>query len=277
MKHYAVIGHPIGHTMSPFIHARLFELSGISADYLVFDIPPAELAARFEDTLKKLDGFNITIPHKQAIIPLLDALDPQAALYGSVNTVSNTGIYKGYTTDPDGFVAALQSENIPLSGRTVILGCGGVARVMAYEAVRRGADLTFAIRAEDKELCAALIADINKNFPEAKVSVCLLTEISGDIDLLVNATPLGMFPKTEVCPVEDKVISRSAAVFDAVYNPLETVLIKKAAANGSRALGGMSMLVYQAVSAHTIWDGSVYEKEAIDEICRAASAELAQK
>lgn len=273
MKHYAVIGHPIGHTMSPFIHTRLFALSGISADYSVFDIAPQELPARYEDTLRNLDGFNITIPNKTAIIPLLDSLDPLAELYGSVNTVANR---RGYTTDPNGFVMALESDNIPLAGRTVILGCGGVARVMAYEAVRRGAELTFAIRPEDKELCSALIADINKNFPEAKVSVCLLEEISGDIDLLVNATPLGMFPKTDVCPVSDKVISRSASVFDAVYNPLETVLIKKAAANGSRALGGMSMLVYQAVAAHVIWNGSAFDKEEIDKICRAASAELAK-
>lgn len=275
MKRYAVIGHPIGHTMSPFIHNRLFALCSIKADYSVFDIAPEKLPSEFRTSLKELDGFNITIPHKQSIIPLLDSLNGRAELYGSVNTVSTVeGVSTGFTTDPDGFVAALAAEQIPLSGRVVILGCGGVARVMAYEAVQRGADITFAIRAEDKAMCLALLEDIRKNFPSAKASSCGINSVCGDVDLLVNATPVGMFPNSGACPVDAKVISRSSAVFDAVYNPLKTVLIQKAAANGSRVCGGMSMLVYQAAASHLIWDGSNYEKPAIDEICAAASEEL---
>ena len=132
-KKYAVIGHPIGHTMSPFIHKRLFSLSGIDAEYNVYDVPPQELKDIFEKELSKLNGFNITIPHKQAIIPFLNYLDPKAKLYGSVNTFFNdNGTFRGYTTDPDGFLMALKSAGIPFKGRTVILGCGGVARTMAY-------------------------------------------------------------------------------------------------------------------------------------------------
>lgn len=275
MKHYAVIGHPIGHTMSPFIHKRLFDCCSVTADYSVFDIAPQELNEKFKSVLSKLDGFNITIPHKQNIIPLLSRLDSRAKLYGSVNTVSADRYgFSGYTTDPDGFVSALNAESISLGGKTVILGCGGVARVMAYEAVQAGAKLTFAVREEDKPMCKALINDIISNFPNADVSLCLISEINCDIDLLVNATPLGMIPRSDLCPVSDKIIAKSSAVFDAVYNPLETVLIKKAKANGSRAVGGMSMLVYQAACAQTIWNGSHFEKEAIDEICAAASEEL---
>ena len=88
-KKYAVIGHPIGHTMSPFIHKRLFDLAGIDAEYTALDIAPEALAGEYERTLKKLDGYNITIPHKQSIIPLLDSLDDKAKMYGSVNTVAN--------------------------------------------------------------------------------------------------------------------------------------------------------------------------------------------
>ena len=135
-KKFAVIGHPIGHTMSPFIHDRLFKLSGIDARYSVIDIAPENLARDYNETLKNLDGYNITIPHKQNIIPLLDEIDEKAEMYGSVNTVSNiNGKAKGYTTDPDGFLEALKYASIDLNGRVVILGCGGVARTMAYEAL----------------------------------------------------------------------------------------------------------------------------------------------
>ena len=128
-KKFAVIGHPIGHTMSPFIHTRLFELQGVKAEYTKLDIAPENLEYEFKNTLSKLDGFNITIPHKQAVIPFLDEIDAKAEMYGSVNTVSNkNGISKGYTTDPDGFLKALDAAGILLNGRIVVFGCGGVAR-----------------------------------------------------------------------------------------------------------------------------------------------------
>ena len=134
IKKFAVIGHPIGHTMSPFIHTRLFELSGVDAEYTKLDIAPENLEYEYKNTLSKLDGYNITIPHKQNIIPLINEIDSKAEMYGSVNTVANyNGIAKGYTTDPDGFLKALDASGIVLSGRVLILGCGGVARTMAYE------------------------------------------------------------------------------------------------------------------------------------------------
>ena len=145
-KKFAVIGHPIGHTMSPFIHTRLFELQGVKAEYTKLDIAPENLEYEFKNTLSKLDGFNITIPHKQAVIPFLDEIDAKAEMYGSVNTVSNkNGISKGYTTDPDGFLKALDAAGIMLNGRIVIIGCGGVARTMAYEVVLKKQPLLFAV------------------------------------------------------------------------------------------------------------------------------------
>ena len=122
-KKYAVIGHPIGHTMSPFIHNRLFALSGIDAEYTKLDITPENLNNEYNAVLSKLDGYNITIPHKQNIIPLIDKIDSKAKMYGSVNTVSNNcGISTGYTTDPDGFLKALAAAGIMLDGKIVILG-----------------------------------------------------------------------------------------------------------------------------------------------------------
>lgn len=274
-KKFAVIGHPIGHTMSPFIHNRLFELSGIEAEYTKLDIAPENLADEYKNVLSKLDGYNITIPHKQNIIPLIDEIDEKAKMYGSVNTVANIdGVAKGYTTDPDGFLKALDAAGIVLDGRVVILGCGGVARTMAYEVVLKGLPLLFAVRKEDVEIAKSLCSEIENTVKGAKVSFCLIDELEGDIDVLVNATPLGMFPKVDVQPVSDSVINRCASVFDAVYNPLETVLIKKALANGAKAVGGMSMLVWQAVVAHEKWDGSVYDKDDIAKLCVDSAEEL---
>lgn len=275
IKKFAVIGHPIGHTMSPFIHNRLFKLSGIEAEYTKLDIAPENLADEYNKVLSKLDGYNITIPHKQNIIPLIDKIDEKAKMYGSVNTVANIdGVAKGYTTDPDGFLKALDAAGITLDGRVVILGCGGVARTMAYEVVLKGLPLLFAVRKDDVEIAKSLCNEIENTVKDAKVRFCLIDELSGDIDVLVNATPIGMFPKVDVQPVSESVINRCASVFDAVYNPLETVLIKKALANGAKAVGGMSMLVWQAVVAHEKWDGSVYDKDDIAKLCIDSAEEL---
>ena len=274
-KKYAVIGHPIGHTMSPFIHNRLFQLSGIDAEYGVLDIAPENLSKEYENTLKKLDGYNVTIPHKQAIIPFLDLTDHRAHLYGSVNTVANIGgVSAGHTTDPDGFLKALAYASIPLKDRVVVLGCGGVARTMAFEILLKGYDLEFAVRKEDAPICEKLIAEIRNTFKNSKISYCTLEELQGDITTLINATPVGMSPNSDAQPVSDLVISRCANVFDAIYNPLETQLIKKAKANGSNAEGGMSMLVWQAVVSHYHWDKSTYGREDIEKLCYDASKEL---
>lgn len=277
-KKFAVIGHPIGHTMSPFIHTRLFALSGIDAEYTKLDIAPENLAQEYQKTLLKLDGYNITIPHKQNIIPLIDEIDSKAKMYGSVNTVANRdGIAKGYTTDPDGFLKALDASGIVLSGRVVILGCGGVARTMAYEVALKNLPVLFAVRIEDVKIAESLCEEIKNTISGAKAEYCTIPQLEGDIDVLVNATPIGMFPRVEAQPVSDEIINKSANVFDAVYNPLETVLIKKAKANGANAVGGMSMLVWQAVVSHEHWDGSTYAVEDINKLCLDSANELMSK
>ena len=278
-KQYAVIGHPIGHTMSPFINKRLFELEGIDADYSVFDITPEELTIKYREQLTALDGYNITIPHKQTIIPLIDSLDKKAEIYGSVNTVKNSdGVSKGYTTDPNGFLKALEAYDIPLKHSVVIVGTGGVARVMAFEAAIAGCAITIAVRESDLHDVAALAAELKLKVHGISVDTCKINRLDhfekSTIDLLINATPVGMYPNSDACPIDDHVISRCAHVFDAVYNPLETTLIKKARANGAKAVGGMSMLVWQAAVSHEIWNGTVFDKEDIEKICADSAEEL---
>ncbi len=274
-KHYAVIGHPIGHSMSPFIHKRLFDLAGVDAEYTKLDIAPEALAAEYERTLSKLDGFNVTIPHKQSVIPLLDSLDGKAEMYCSVNTVANKdGKHTGFTTDGDGFINAVEAAGIPLDGRIMILGCGGAARAIAFELALRGKPFEFAVRQESCGRAGLLCLDITRKIPEAEVSFGLINQIIGTVDVLINATPVGMYPNIDEQPIHNCAIGRCAAVFDAIYNPLETALVKRARANGAKAEGGMAMLVWQAVAAHKIWDGSTYDKNDIDRLCLDAAREM---
>lgn len=275
-RKFAVIGHPIGHTMSPFIHKRLFKLAGIEGDYTVMDIAPEDLPEKIK-VLNQLDGYNITIPNKQEIIPYLDQLDQKAKLYGSVNTVRNGEKREGFTTDPDGFLKALAAAGIPFDGDVCIVGCGGVARTFVYEAALAGCRITIAVRPEDTEVRDALAKEVAGKLDGTHVRTCLISEIEENNvypDLLVNATPVGMFPNTEIMPVSEKVISRCGNVFDAIYNPLETKLIQTAKSFGIKAVGGMAMLVWQAVVAHEIWDGTVYDVDDINRLIEDSAEEM---
>lgn len=251
-RSFAVIGHPIGHTMSPFIHARLFRLNGIEASYDVVDVDPARLDTEIPRLLESLDGFNVTIPFKSAVIPFLDRLEGVAAEYGSVNTVRCRD-RSGRTTDPTGFVRALAAAEIPLRGRVAILGAGGVSRVFAGEAARAGCDVTFGVLDSDVPAARQIREEILRHHPDAVIDVVGIRALAGEFDLLVNATPVGMYPRTGVMAADASLLPHCRAVFDAVYNPQETELLRSARTSGCRVQGGMPMLVWQAAAAQEIW------------------------
>lgn len=266
MDKYGLIGHPLGHSMSPLIHEKLFALSGINDfTYELIDIAPEDLPSRI-DELKELRGFNITIPHKTAIIPYLTELSESAQRYNSVNCVSRNGqgMLIGYNTDCDGFLRS--AELLPLGGKVLLIGCGGVGRMIAIEAALHGSDLTIAVIPQDIQTAQRVMAEILAKCSEARVRICLVDEINGSFDLLINATPVGMYPKTDGCPVSDELIENCLSFFDVIYNPTETTLMKKARALGRTAVGGASMLVYQAVKAHEYWYGGEFRTEDISKI-----------
>lgn len=276
-RKFAVTGHPIGHTMSPFIHKRLFELAGMRGEYDIIDIAPQELPVKIA-ALNELAGYNITIPNKQTIISFLDSLDPKAELYGSVNTVKNGSERRGYTTDPDGFLKSLKAAGIPFEGNICILGSGGVARTFLYEAAIAGCSVTIAARSE--ESANRLAYEVSNKIIGSNVYCCLISELDKcgkTFDLLINGTPVGMYPHTENMPVSTDVIAMTRYVFDAVYNPLETKLIQQAKSMGKKAVGGMAMLVWQAAAAHEIWDGSQYSTDDINQLILDSAAELKNK
>lgn len=273
MRKFCLIGHPLGHSLSPQIHARLFELSGEASEYTLEDIPPEELTAKF-DFLSEMDGFNITIPHKVAIIGYCDALTDGARRYGSVNCVRNGAEKLGCNTDCIGFTKSIELLGASLGSRVLLIGCGGVGRMMAIETALEGGDLTIAALESDMPLAEKTVSEIKALKPEAAVKIAKIGgEVlsgsdlgDGEFDLLVNACPLGMFPKTDRMPCQPEVLDRVKFVFDAIYNPKETLLAKTAREKGCKAMTGMAMLVLQAVAAHEIWDNAVYSKEDIDRL-----------
>ena len=275
MKKYTLIGHPLGHSMSPFIHDRLFKLKGREVSYSLTDISPEDLNSNKEYLKSEFVGYNITIPHKVAVIPFIDKMDTSALRYNSVNCVANTQEGSiGYNTDCYGFLNSLKMNDISLDGKVLLLGCGGVGRMMAIESLLHGATLTIAIIEEARDMCNTLLAELNEKFPNVKVEVVLMSEITGSFDLVINSTPVGMFPKVDNCPLSDETISKCGAVFDAIYNPTETKLVQKFKAQGKKAVGGMAMLVLQAVKAHELWDNDTYSNDEIDEIIKQSNEKV---
>lgn len=268
IKRYDIIGFPLGHSLSPQIHKRLFELSGIEAEYRLTEIKPEELTGKF-DYLNGLDGFNVTIPHKIPIIKFCDKLSEEAKRYESVNCVKNSeGRSIGYNTDCLGFTKSIEQLGASLNSKVCLLGCGGVGRMMAIESAFQGADLTVAVRKEDINTANSIKAEISEALPQSKVKVILLSEVKGGYDLVVNATPLGMYPKTEGSALQKEQLEGVKYLFDAVYNPKETTISKYAEEMGAKTSTGMAMLVLQAVAAHEIWDGSTYNEGDIDALIR---------
>ncbi len=270
-----LIGHPLGHSLSPFIHDRLFALAGRDGDYTLCDIAPEAFDSEISAVLKRIRGCNVTIPYKQNILPHLDRIEGKAALYQTVNTVAVTehGIV-GYNTDADGFLCALHEAGIPLEGRVLVLGAGGAGTVIGFEAATAGCELVCYNRTH--ETAAQLCAQIRKAIPEANCTA--ISELpDGPIDLLINTTSVGMYPHSDACPVPDELIARCGAVFDVIYNPQKTALLQKAEANGAKTAGGMAMLVWQAAIAHRHWFGSEFDPADLAQLIDDCYGELAAR
>ena len=273
MRKFCLIGHPLGHSLSPQIHARLFELSGEKVEYTLEDIDPSELESKF-DFLSEFDGFNITIPHKMGIIDYCDELSDGAKRYRSVNCVKNGTRKVGHNTDCIGFTKSVEMLGASLKSKELLIGCGGVGRMMAIETALEGGELTIAALPSDLPLAKKAVEEITALNPDTKVKIAEIGEkglsnadLSGEkFDLLLNACPVGMFPKADRMPCLPEVLDNVKYLFDAIYNPKETLLAKTARERGCTAMTGMAMLVLQAVAAHEIWDNASYKKEDIDKL-----------
>ena len=275
-QRFAVLGESLGHTWSPYIHNTVFAACGRDEVYLPITVPKDKLSSAVDVLRSCFAGFNVTIPYKERIMPLLDEIDAAARACGAVNTVENrNGRLIGHITDGLGMLSALERGGVRTHGvHALILGGGGAARVAGYEFLTRGGRVTFAVRNEEKGRALARELGDTQLDGAARIGVCPLTEIPGAYDVLINCTPVGMYPRTDTCPVEDGVISRCAAVFDAVYNPRTTQLLARAQALSIPTVEGLGMLFDQAIEAQRFWFGEVPPQQIQNDVLDALKARL---
>ena len=263
MQFVGIVGYPLKHTMSPVIQQAAFDFYGLRLEYQVWERPPEGLPSIVE-RLREPEylGMNVTVPHKQAVIPLLDRVERRARRIGAVNTVLNQrGRLTGYNTDAEGFQRALEDDaGFTIAGKkVVVLGAGGAARAVGVVlAEGEAAEVVFANRTPDR--AQALVRALRRwrsatRFTAAPWEPEALLPRLRACDLLVNTTSVGMkhTPTEGISPLPAELVPVQALVFDLVYNPAETELLRLARQAGARTLEGMSMLLYQGVAAFEIW------------------------
>jgi 3-dehydroquinate dehydratase/shikimate dehydrogenase len=263
---YGVLADPVRHSISPAVHNRAFQARRVDAVYLPFLVKPAQLKdfLMFADKLP-LAGFSVTIPHKQRILRYLDVIDPDARRIGAVNTVwRKAGKWRGANTDAEGVLAPLKRHVRIAKSTVLVAGNGGAARGAAFALAAAGAKLSITGRNPDRVRALAKACDaepLSREQAESRM-----------FDVLIHSTPLGMSPRADQCFFDGHVPAK--LVFDMVYNPLETTLIRKARNQGAQVICGLEMFLEQAARQFEIWTGenaprAVMEKAALEALSPA--------
>ena len=246
-KLYGVMGYPIGHSLSPILHNAAFRVCGINAVYLAFESRDAERCLSGMRALG-IKGMSITIPHKSKVIPLLDELDPLAKSIGAVNTIVNdSGRLVGHNTDAIGALRSIE-EKVLLSGmRCLLIGAGGAARAIGFILKDKGIALSVVNRSSDRG--EALAGKLHCPYIP-------LDEVGKhNADMIIQTTPVGMYPHVNQCPVPEQLFKKDMLVMDIIYNPLETQLLKEAKDHGCIVIDGLSMFIYQGAEQFELWTG----------------------
>jgi shikimate dehydrogenase len=255
----ALIGDPVEHTMSPAMHNAAFQEMGLDYVYIPFlvnarDLPHAVAGFR----ALNVRGFNVTIPHKVSVIPLLDSLDPLAQKIGAVNTVvNNNGELKGFNTDAEGFLRALTEKGFkPKGKKIVVLGAGGASRAISFILTKEGAKISILNRQQELDWAVDIARLIKDNFKQ-EIKALELSHLTDVLpaDLIVNATSVGMSPTPNISPIPALPRSKAPLVFDIVYNPIQTRFLKDASAASAQTISGVDMLAWQGALAFEKWTG----------------------
>ncbi|HNU85667.1 MAG: shikimate dehydrogenase [Pseudomonadota bacterium] len=262
VRHFALFGNPVGHSLSPLMINAAFGAMGIRAGYEARRVEDLEPAVRMIRE-KPLDGVSVTLPHKGAVMAFLDEAEDDARAIGAVNTVTNErGWLRGSNTDWKGLTAAME-ERFPLGGRTIaVLGAGGVARAAVHAILRAGGMPIVFNRSRDRADSLA------RWFSCETQPLARLGAVGADV--LINATPVGMHPRTGESPVDARLLPRFEWVVDTIYNPLQTRLLREARAAGCGVVTGLSMFVRQGAEQIRTWTGLDPPVELMERVVRTA-------
>lgn len=264
----AIFGHPVGHSLSPAIHNAAFAALGLNCVYVAHDVQPADLPAAMSG-IRALGyrGLSITIPHKVAALALVDEVDDTARRIGCINTVVNEGgLLKGRNTDGLGALGALRAANVNLEqSHVVVLGSGGAARAIAVSLLAEAAPRKLTLLGfVEPELSA--LANTLRNQKKSEIAVGQLNRAGlenalRNADLVLHTTPVGMEPKSEESVVPEALLHPGLTVFDAVYTPRRTRLLRDATARGCRTVEGLEMFLGQALVQFHLWTGKPAPKD----------------
>lgn len=261
-KVYGILGCPVAHSVSPVMQNAAFMAAGIDAVYVPFHVEPGDIG-KAVNGLRSLGvaGFNLTIPHKTSVMDFLDWISPEARVAGAVNTVVNSGgVLKGHNTDGAGLLISISRDlGMDVCGkRVLLLGGGGAARGALAELLGRDVGPVSIVN-RNTETGRKLVDDMLSSFPEANINLHGYDAIEGilpDTDLLINATSVGLGGE-KICGLPLELIPKIAKVYDMVYGPVQTPLVRRAIELGIKAVDGSGMLVAQGELAFMLWTGSM--------------------
>ncbi len=273
-KIYGVLGYPVKHSLSPAMHNAAFKALKIPAEYRLFEIPPQDLDRFFASLVENnILGLNVTIPYKEKVLTYLDKVSESAGLIGAVNTikVSTQGL-EGFNTDAEGFLKHL-TEDLrfnPANKNIAIIGAGGAARAIAVSLAQAKPN-TLNIYDVDAARLSNLVDSLKANFKTLTIHPARsIAELKiKECELLINATPVGM-KADDPCLVDADLMHTDLLVYDIIYNPKQTSLLKKAKEKGAKISNGLGMLLYQGMSSFQIWTGKTPPKEIMQKALEAA-------
>ncbi len=246
MDKYGLIGYPLGHSFSIGYHNQRFADEGINAKYVNFEIPSIDDLPEVLNSNPELKGLNVTIPYKEKVIPFLDYISPEARAIGAVNVIrveheGNKIRLKGYNSDVIGFTQSIEPMLEECHKKALVLGTGGASKAIAYGLKALGIEPVFVSRYER---------------PDTIQYNSITPEVVKEYNVIVNCTPLGMYPKTEECPqLPYEAMDEHNILYDLIYNPDETLFMKRGAERGAQTKNGLEMLLLQAFASWEFWNG----------------------
>ena len=246
MDKYGLIGYPLGHSFSIGYHNQRFADEGINAKYLNFEIPSIDDLPAVLSQNPELKGLNVTIPYKEKVIPFLDYVSPEARAIGAVNVirVEHQGkkiTLKGYNSDVIGFTQSIEPLLENYHKKALVLGTGGASKAISYGLKSLGLETVYVSRYER---------------PGTIQYGTITPDVVKEYNVIVNCTPLGMFPKTEECPsLPYEAMNERNILYDLIYNPDETLFMRKGAQQGATVKNGLEMLLLQAFASWEFWNG----------------------